>query len=325
MTNRKETAFVLVALAALFGVAAIVALPGYSQSVASPAGESRAGQASPEALASSIAVTNSEGAGATGAAASLAFAPAAKRNALLCNDLNWAFGGKQQRGWTLYLPLIARTLDTEDDAGTGDFAHALSRWQASAGLQPSGVLDGETWYAMIAGWQARRIKERAYPRPEQLHTAAASEFYDPERVAELRQVERETYAAYKRMVAAAVADPTLKLVVDARGELAAAEKFLKIISAFRSKEYQERLRKLEPGAGRAALAVNSPHFTGRALDLYVGGDDPVSTKDYNRAMQTRTPVYQWLVKNASRFGFYPYYYEPWHWEYIPPQDQASRE
>src|SRR5258707_428721 len=64
------------------------------------------------------------------------------------------------------------------------------------------------------------------------------------------------------------------------------------------------------------LAVNSPHFTGRALDLYVGGD-PVDTGDANRAVQVNTPVYKWLVKNADKFGFYPYYYEPWHWEYKP--------
>jgi LAS superfamily LD-carboxypeptidase LdcB len=98
------------------------------------------------------------------------------------------------------------------------------------------------------------------------------------------------------------------------GELAASEKYLKIISAFRSREYQDRLRKLEPGAGRAALAVNSPHFTGRALDLYVGGE-PTITKDSNRALQTETRAYRWLVRNAERFGFCPYFYEPWHWEY----------
>jgi LAS superfamily LD-carboxypeptidase LdcB len=74
------------------------------------------------------------------------------------------------------------------------------------------------------------------------------------------------------------------------------------------------LRRQSPQSGRAGLAVNSPHFSGRALDLYVGGE-PVSTRDDNRALQTKTPVYRWLVKNAARFGFQPYFYEPWHWEY----------
>jgi LAS superfamily LD-carboxypeptidase LdcB len=46
------------------------------------------------------------------------------------------------------------------------------------------------------------------------------------------------------------------------------------------------------------------------------GGEPVNTKDENRALQTHGPVYRWLVKNASSFGFRPYFYEPWHWEYV---------
>jgi LAS superfamily LD-carboxypeptidase LdcB len=117
------------------------------------------------------------------------------------------------------------------------------------------------------------------------------------------------------MLAAAIADPALHLAHTSADELAPGEKFFKIVSAFRSREYQQHLRQQSPNAGSAGLAVNSPHFTGRALDLYVGGD-PVDTKDSNRAIQVNTPVYQWLVRNAARFGFRPYFYEPWHWEYV---------
>jgi len=117
--------------------------------------------------------------------------------------------------------------------------------------------------------------------------------------------------------AAAIADRSLGLArvgKGAKAQLAPGEKYLKIISAFRSREYQEQLRRESPSAGSAGLAVNSPHFTGRALDLYVGGD-PVDTTDSNRAIQVQTRVYKWLVRNAERFGFRPYFYEPWHWEY----------
>jgi LAS superfamily LD-carboxypeptidase LdcB len=168
---------------------------------------------------------------------------------------------------------------------------------------------------MISRWQGARLKDRAYPHADALVTAVASDFYDPTRPDELRQVERETYAAYKRMVAAAAADPSLHLARGADGQLTPSEKYLKIISAFRSREYQEQLRRQSPHSGRAGLAVNSPHFTGRALDLYVGGE-PVETKDSNRAVQVQTRVYQWLIRNAERFGFRPYFYEPWHWEYV---------
>jgi zinc D-Ala-D-Ala carboxypeptidase len=249
------------------------------------------------------------------AARSSAFGPPAMRNALLYRELKWTFGGKPQRGWFLYKALINKLLRTEAEPATEDFALALSRWQAKSGLLPSGMLDEETLNAMVAQWQSARLKERGYPQPDQLLVAPAAEFYDPTRPDELRQVERKTYAAYHRMIAAAVADSSLGLTADADGKLAPNEKYLKLLSTFRSREYQEKLRRESPKAGRAGLAVNSPHFTGRALDLYVGGE-PVETNDANRAIQVQTRVYQWLVRNADRFGFRPYYYEPWHWEYV---------
>jgi uncharacterized protein YcbK (DUF882 family) len=253
-----------------------------------------------------------ETAGTTPAAPALA-APAAEQNRLLRESLRWTFGGKPQRGWAIYVPLIQRLIGTDADAASENFAASLARWQKGAGLGASGVLDEATLMRMIATWQGRRHRNSAYPQPDQLLTAPAAEFWDASRAEELRQVERQTYAAYKRMLAAAIADSSLQLA-GRNGELAASEKYLKIISAFRSREYQDRLRKLEPGAGRAALAVNSPHFTGRALDLYVGGE-PTITKDPNRLLQTETRAYRWLVRNAERFGFCPYFYEPWHWEY----------
>jgi LAS superfamily LD-carboxypeptidase LdcB len=237
--------------------------------------------------------------------------------------MSWAFGGKQQRGWYLYVPLISREIETEKDASSSDFASALSRRQKEWGLAPSGVLDEETLSRFVTDWQAVRLKDKTPARPDQLLLAPTSDFYDPSRPDELRQVERETYAAYKRMVAAAVADPALNLKGTDSGDLAAGEKYLKIVSSFRSREYQENLRRQSPNSGRAGLAVNSPHFTGRALDLYVGGE-PVETKDSNRAAQVQTPVYRWLVRNAERFGFRPYYYEPWHWEFVGTGTVATK-
>jgi D-alanyl-D-alanine carboxypeptidase len=214
------------------------------------------------------------------------FGAAATRNTALRYELNWAFGGKQQRGWYLYAPLISRTIATEKDSATGDFAGALSRWQKTAGLEASGVLDDTTLYKFVSEWQSTRLKDKTPARADQLLLAPTSDFYDPTRPEELRQVERETYAAYKRMVAAALADDSLGLKGTAEGGLAPEEKFMKIVSSFRSREYQEKLRHDSPNSGRAGLAVNSPHFTGRALDIYVGGE-PVETKDANRSLLLR--------------------------------------
>jgi LAS superfamily LD-carboxypeptidase LdcB len=298
-----------VALAALVAFVTLFARPGRGQSQA----EDRS--AATPALKPLALVEKRTAEAAAEKKDSSLFADAAARNTVLKYELSWAFGGKQQRGWYLYTPLISRLLETDGEEAGADFASALSRWQTQAGLRPSGVLDDETLYRMVNTWQGARLKNKEYATPDQLLQAPTSDFYDPARPDELRQVERETYAAYKRMVAAAASDPSLNLKVTAAGELAPEEKFFKIVSAFRSREHQAALRAQSPGSGRAGLAVNSPHFTGRALDLYVGGD-PVETKDANRALQVQTPAYRWLVRNAERFGFRPYYYEPWHWEYV---------
>lgn len=301
---RAHLAVIIVALAILLGAASLAARNSRGQSP----NRNNESRVKPTALTTARVATDAN--------PSSPFAEAAARNAVLRNDLTWMFGGKQQHGWYLYDLLIGRTLNTQGDAPTADFAGALATWQKKQGLNPSGVLDEDAMMALISGWQSNRLKNRSYADPSQLLTAPSSDFYDPERLPELRQVERSTYAAYKQMVAAAVADPTLKLAHTPQGELAPTEKFFKIVSAFRSREYQQQLRRQSPNAGSAGLAVNnSPHFTGRALDLYVGGD-PVDTKDSNRAIQVNTPVYRWLVRNADRFGFRPYFYEPWHWEYV---------
>lgn len=247
--------------------------------------------------------------------ASSVFAAAATQNALLKNDLTWTFGGKQQHGWHLYDLLISKTLNSDHDTVTIEFASELASWQKRMGLKADGVLDEDSLMRFISQWQSNRLKNRDYPDPSQLITAPVTDFYDPSRAPELRQVERNTYAAYKQMMAAAIADPELNLAHTSPNELAPREQFFKIVSSFRSREYQDELRRKSPNAGTAGLAVNSPHFTGRALDLYVGGD-PVDTTDSNRAIQVNTPVYRWLVRNAERFGFRPYFYEPWHWEYV---------
>jgi hypothetical protein len=241
-------------------------------------------------------------------------ASAIAENIRLKDSLAWAFGGKAQRGWYLYVSLIQETIETEAAAETPEFARAVAVWQSASGIAPTGVIDEDTLYQMIKSWQAQRLNSSQTPTPERLFDAPISSFYDPTRGADLLKVERETYDAYKRMVAAAAKE--LKLKTTPNGELAPEERFLKIVSAYRSREHQARLRAASPNSGRAGLAVNSPHFTGNALDLYVGGE-PVSTADANRAIQVQTPAYKWLVKNASRFGFRPYYYEPWHWEYVP--------
>lgn len=244
------------------------------------------------------------------------FKNAAVRNNTLQNDLRWTYGGKTQRGWFLYVPLIRQTLQIDNDVDSTELAAAVSQWQKKSGIKSDGIINKTTLFSFINYWQSRRIKPIVLAEENRLLTAPISNFYDPTRNVELLKVEKETFAAYKKMIAAAIADKSLDLKIDKEGNLSEEELFLKLVSTYRSPAYQAGLRKKEPNASSAQIAFVSPHFTGRALDIYVGGE-PVTTKDFNRAIQIETPVYKWLVKNAERFGFYPYFYEPWHWEYVP--------
>ena len=95
------------------------------------------------------------------------------------------------------------------------------------------------------------------------------------------------------------------------------------VSGYRSKEHQARLweKALKKAGGNAKEARKwvappggSAHQSGRAVDLWLGYG--ISSK--NVAAMRRSAVWQWLDRNAARFGFYPYGTEPWHWEYNPP-------
>lgn len=243
---------------------------------------------------------------------------AAFRNSSISNSgleisLEWTFGKNRQTGWFLYVPLIQNTIKTESAADSNEFAFALSNWQRQNALEANGILDEPTLSALVKTWQSRRMPKIFEADETKLFHAPIRDFYDPTRDVNLLNVDKETYDAYKKMIAAAAKDLNLKIE---NGNLIGSDNFLKIISAHRSRAYQEQLRKKEPNAGRAQLAFTSPHFTGRALDIYVGGE-PVTTKDENRAIQIETKAYKWLVKNAYKFGFYNYFYEPWHWEYVP--------
>jgi D-alanyl-D-alanine carboxypeptidase len=246
---------------------------------------------------------------------SSAFSRAAAENMKLRSSLSWTFGGKTQTGWNIYVPLIAETIGANANPDSAEFALAVSNWQSKAGLADTGILDEATLETFTKYWQSRRLGRFGLSVNDNLLAAPITEFFDPTRSPDLLQLERDTYAAYKKMIAAAAKDLSHELKLTKDGELAPEEKFLRIVSAYRSPEYQDALRRREPNAGRAALAKNSPHSTGHALDIYVGGE-PVKTLDSNRLIQVQTPVYKWLVKNAQRFGFYPYFYEPWHWEYV---------
>ncbi len=102
---------------------------------------------------------------------------------------------------------------------------------------------------------------------------------------------------------------------------------LMIVSGFRSVDYQARLIRKKINAGQAIeeiLEVNaapgySEHHTGLAVDIATPGSRPL-TEEFET-----TQAFEWLGRNAGRFGFsmsYPrdnpwgFVYEPWHWSIL---------
>jgi len=111
------------------------------------------------------------------------------------------------------------------------------------------------------------------------------------------------------------------MVAAARADLpamAADKRLLTIFSGFRDPVEDAAKCARDGDCGTISKAHCSAHRTGLAMDVYLGaapGFVPESSADANRLFQSRSAVYRWLVANASRFGFAPYPFEPWHWEW----------
>lgn len=115
--------------------------------------------------------------------------------------------------------------------------------------------------------------------------------------------------AFRTMSAGAIADLGI--------ELAAASGFRP--HRWKSRADYEQTMVIKYGSvaeGRKWMAYESPHETGLAVDFGVGGLEP---KRATVTAQRKTPLHQWLVLNAWRFGWHPYKNEPWHWEYPIPK------
>ncbi len=127
-------------------------------------------------------------------------------------------------------------------------------------------------------------------------------------------VHRIAKVAWEKMIAAARADGlTAPLLLPSSG--------------YRSYAHQQRLweaGKIKHGSAAEARKWVAPpghsaHQSGRAFDLYLGV--PFGKKYVSQ--QKNTKAYQWMIRNAHRFGFYPYDREPWHWEFNPTPQQEQ--
>lgn len=245
-------------------------------------------------------------------------ADAARANRASLETLAWAPFRRPETGWATYAPVIAAEVSTSCAPDSPGFAAAISAWQAAHGLAATGRVDPETVEPMRVAWMLRRpfvlaTREGACPpppSPDRLVQARADESYGGAGAAitlrgDAMDAYRRMVAAARREVPAAAADPAL----------------LTIFSGFRDPVADAARCASEQNCGGPERANCSAHRTGLAVDLYLGaapGLRPDTTDDVNRRFLARSPTYVWLVRNAGRFGFVGYPFEPWHWEWSGP-------
>ena len=240
-------------------------------------------------------------------------ASAARANAASLQTLAWAPFGRSETGWATYAPLIGREIHTTCAPDSPGFAEALAAWARARKLPDDGVMSPAVFTSLKTAIELRRPFIRmsvrhicpSPPAVSALAEATPAEGYGGKAV-ELRF---GALIAYRQMVAAARReDPAI----------AADPRDLTIFSGFRSPAADDARCAAEHNCNGLVRATCSAHRTGLAVDLYVGqapGYGPDSSADPNRRFMSATPAYRWLVANADRFGFAPYPFEPWHWEW----------
>ncbi len=236
-------------------------------------------------------------------------------NAISEYSLEWAPFGASEWGWVTYVPLLQKEIGTDCAPNTPDFAAALATFQARHELAATGLFDQATFEVLKGLLQERRpfvmarVRDEC-PDPPPLRDLGYLEAPEEHADRLTRLLRRDVLEAYRRMVAAARAEVP---------EVNADPELLQIFSGFRDPEADAARCAAERNCDGLRRAVCSPHRTGTAVDLYVGqllGMGVDSTHPASRQHMAGGPTYRWLVRNAGRFGFVPYLYEPWHWEWI---------
>ncbi len=243
-------------------------------------------------------------------------------NVISLYSLEWAPFGTAEWGWGPYRPLIQKEIGTDCEPGTSDFAAALAAFQTRYGLTATGVFDPATFTVLRGVLQERRpfvmarVRDEC-PEPPPLRELGYLEAPEEHADRLTRLLRRDVLEAYRRMVAAARAEVP---------EIRADPELLQIFSGFRDPEADAARCAAERNCDGIRRAVCSPHRTGTAVDLYVGqllGMGVDSTHPDSRRHMSEGATYRWLVKNAGRFGFVPYLYEPWHWEWVGPPSESG--
>ena len=239
-------------------------------------------------------------------------------NAQSFRSLEWTPFGPVEYGWEAYLPLIQQEIGTGCAPESAVFAQHLAGFQARYNLPATGWFDAATFQVFRGVWQERRpfimARARDEPCPDPPPLFQLGYLVESEEHADrlTRLLRRDVLDAYRQLVAAARREVP---------EVASNPELLQIFSGFRDPEADAARCAASGNCDGLRRAVCSAHRTGTAVDLYVGqapGLGVDNTSATSRQHMARTATYKWLVRNAGRFGFVPYVYEPWHWEWVSP-------
>lgn len=242
---------------------------------------------------------------------------AAAGNSRTLHSLDWEPFGREV-GWETYAPMTQQEIGTRCAPSTPGFARALAAFQGRYGLPADGRFGPATFTVLKGVWQERRPFVMARVRGECPRAPERPELAEFDRTEE--SVQRPG-----RMAHAVVIESYRRMVADARAEvpaIAADPLLLTVYSTYRHPDIDGVRCEDQGNCDGLRRATCSAHRTGWALDINVGAAPDYgidSTNAYNRLWQTRGPAYRWLVRNAHRYGFVNYIYEPWHWEYIGPE------
>jgi LAS superfamily LD-carboxypeptidase LdcB len=216
---------------------------------------------------------------------------------------------------------------------------AIRRFQEAQGLTADGKAGGQTEAALIAAGAAQPPVEIAPTEPTPApRTTAGSALVAVEDPGGGRIQDKRDPASADLVTVTGVRGRRIqlhRLAADALSALLAAarlegieEPLLLPASGYRSSRRQAELFRqavARYGSEREARKWVAPpgssaHQSGRAIDFHLGGRN--SSRNVTSLRQK--PAYLWLVRNARRFGFYPYEREPWHWEYNPPMNIGAQ-
>lgn len=242
---------------------------------------------------------------------------AAANNGRTLHSLEWEPFG-HETGWETYVPLTQQELGTRCGPSTPEFARRLADFQGRYGLFADGRFGPATFEVLKGLLQERRpfVMARVRgecPRAPERHELAEFDYTEESVRRPGRMAHAVVIAAFRRMVAdARRAEP----------DIASNPDLLTVYSTYRHPDIDGVRCEDQGNCDGLRRASCSAHRTGWALDINVGsapGYGIDSTNAYNRLWQSRGPAYRWLVRNAWRYGFVNYVYEPWHWEYVGPE------